>query len=257
MCLLCPSYLFLPKASLSLTTTFLGASHFSPFPLIAKPVSLPNLHSPYWPYYHPWMSSEEQFTQQVRTLFYFLLLSSEKCTELQKVLRSNQKPASEFHSNLVSSTDPHDAIKIEDIYTHQIFIFKYISLISQITAAGFLLNCIKTSNRTFWSFAVFLYINIKYYSCFSCAFICSYNWEIIWFLREFFSLYTVIFSRHHFYHLINKCLDVSYIKWLPHCFFYYFKSHLIFNSSSSFALYLKYLLRPKIFCPSSTSFEPK
>ena len=170
----------------------------------------------------------------MRTLFYFLLLSSEKCTELQKVLRSNQKPASGFHSNLVSSTDPFDAIKTEDIYTHQIFIFKYLSLMSQITATGFLLNYFKTSNRTFWSFAVFLCISIKYYSYFSCAFICSYNWKIFWFLGEFFSLYAVIFSRHHFYHLINKYLDVSYMKWLlhtaDHYFFYYFKSHLIFKT---------------------------
>ena len=48
------------------------------------------------------------------------LLLTKKCTELQKVQSSNQKPASEIHSNLVPLTDPCVAIKIKNIYNHQV-----------------------------------------------------------------------------------------------------------------------------------------
>ena len=114
--LLCPSYLFLPKPSLILTVTFLGTSQL--FPLTAQSVLLPHPHSSYCPYYRPCMCSEEQFLQQLGTFFNFLLHSSEKSTELQKVERSIQKPPSEIHSNLVSLIDPCVTIRIEDIYNH-------------------------------------------------------------------------------------------------------------------------------------------
>ena len=64
---------------------------FSIIPLTVEPVSLPYPHSPYCPYYRPSMCSDEQFPQQVGTLRDFLLQSSEKCTEVQKVQSSNQK----------------------------------------------------------------------------------------------------------------------------------------------------------------------
>ena len=100
--LLCLSYLFLPKPSLNLTATFLNASQLFPIILLpAESVSMPQPHLPYCPYSRPCMCSEEQFPQQVETLYDFLLHSSEKCTKLQIAQGSNQKPSSEIHSNLV------------------------------------------------------------------------------------------------------------------------------------------------------------
>ena len=86
--------------------------------LTAEPVSLLHPHSPYCPSYNSCMCSEEQFPQQVGTLFDFLLHSSEKCTDLQKVRSSNLKPVSEIHINLVLLTDPCVAIKTKNIYNH-------------------------------------------------------------------------------------------------------------------------------------------
>ena len=119
--LLCPSYLFLPKPPLNLTAFFLGVSQpFSIIPLTVEPVLLLHPYSPYCPYCCPCMCSEEQILQLVGTVFDFLFRSSEECTEFQKLQSSNKKLASEINSNLVPAADPCLAIKIQNIYNHQV-----------------------------------------------------------------------------------------------------------------------------------------
>ena len=86
-------YIYFCQNSWSLTAIFLDASQlFSIIPFIAEAASLPTLSSMYvlW--------ATVSATSVSSYWFSFAFFS--------KVQSSNQKPASEFHSNLVSLTDP-------------------------------------------------------------------------------------------------------------------------------------------------------
>ena len=149
--LLCPSYLFLPKPSLNLTATFLDASQlFSIILLAVEPVSLPHPYSPYCPYYRPCMCSEKQFPQQVGTLwfsfvfFWEMYWASEGVEFKPKTSLWNSWQLGSFNWSMCG----HKSWRYLQSWGLS-FICKCISLMSQTTATAFLLNRIKTSNRSF------------------------------------------------------------------------------------------------------------
>ena len=114
ICLLCPLYLFLPKL-LEFDSNFLGcipaflhnSLHcWSSFTALSSFNILSTLSSMYvlW--------ATVSATSVSSYWFSFAFFS--------KVQSSNQKLASEFHSNLVSLTDPFATKKIVDIYNRQV-----------------------------------------------------------------------------------------------------------------------------------------
>ena len=179
------------------------------------------------------MCSKEQFLQQVETFFVFVFLHSEKCIELWKDQCSNQKPASEIHSNLVPLIDPYVTIKIEDINHWVIALFaKHLTDVTNNSNSisfkpyqdikQIVLELQPCKYQIIHWYLVFLCWSIKCYFCFSCVFICCYNWEMCKESVFFCSIYLSDVSLWQI--LINGFLVSFTHFWLlgelPGCFFH-------------------------------------